>query len=199
MRFISFSPKSQVARGPALLYAVTQQPSFFCLFSASLNHLHHHCLLFEAGFLLSSRTWGRQKEKRKFRGRDYSLNQRHGSYIHHVYSYCTGQNVDKWPHDSTVRAGKCGFWLGTSLERRGRWILVGNNKPIARNSVSSAPIPFLTFRLKHLNAYWTVSLISHWHLKFSVSQIESIFFCIPWSTYSLHQKWVLFLCSLSQQ
>ena len=91
--------------------------------SAPLYHLHHHCLLFAAGFLLSSGTWGRWKEM-KFGGRDYSLNQQHGDYTHHIYSYCTGESGVRWPHEFTGRAGKRGLWLGTSSERRGRWILV---------------------------------------------------------------------------
>lgn len=120
--------------------------------SASLTLLQHCCLLFEAGFLFSSGIWGRRKETRMFRSRDYSLNQWHGSCILEVDA--------KWWDGSTVKAGKCGLWLGISSERRGRgfqWTTsslchtIYNTK--ARNAVSSVQSPFLSFRLKHLPAY----------------------------------------------
>lgn len=73
--------------------------------SAPLYHLHHHCLLFEAGFLLSSGTWGRWKEM-KFRGRDYSLNQQHGDYTQHIYSYAL---VRVWSDDHMSSQGELGY------------------------------------------------------------------------------------------
>ena len=74
-------------------------------YSAPLNHLHHHCLLFEAGFLLSSGAWGRQKEM-KFRGTDYPLNQQHGGYTHHIYSHCTGE---LWSNDHMSSQWELGY------------------------------------------------------------------------------------------